>query len=135
MGWTVELEREPFVGQTALRQERKQGSAWQLVGLETSWEALEELYDSYGQSAQLSPEVSRNALPIYEKGRQVGHASQSTLGRPCSKRGSHWASVDSGCADLERQLEIEHTVEFQRRRVTATVSRLPFFNPERKRKP
>ena len=134
LGWTVELEREPFVGQTALLQERKQGSAWQLVGLETSWEALEELYDSYGQSAQLSPEVSRNALPIYEKGRQVGHASSHTWSPLLQKRIA-LASVDSGCADLERQLEIEHTVEFQRRRVTATVSRLPFFNPERKRKP
>ena len=134
LGWTVELEREPFVGQAALRREHSQGSASRLIGLETSWKDLEKLYDSYGLSAQLPPAVSRSALPIYEKGRQVGHASSHTWS-PLLKKRIALGSVDSRCADPRRRLEIEHTVEFQRRRVAAMVSPLPFFNPERKRKP
>jgi glycine cleavage system aminomethyltransferase T len=30
---------------------------------------------------------------------------------------------------------MEHTVEFERRKVPAKVTRTPFFDPERKKKP
>ena len=47
LGWTVHLDREPFVGQDALRAEHSQGAAWSLVGLELSWTEIEALYDKH----------------------------------------------------------------------------------------
>ena len=45
------------------------------------------------------------------------------------------ASVEHGFESPGTKVEIEHTVEFARRRDAATVVRTPFFDPERKRKP
>ena len=45
------------------------------------------------------------------------------------------ASVKTPYAAIGTQLQIEHTVEWSRRSVTATVVETPFYNPERKRKP
>jgi glycine cleavage system aminomethyltransferase T len=38
-------------------------------------------------------------------------------------------------AAIGTRLAVEHTVEFERRTVTATVVETPFFNPQRKRSP
>jgi glycine cleavage system aminomethyltransferase T len=43
------------------------------------------------------------------------------------------ASVESACARLGSRLRIEVTVEYERRHVTATVVRTPFYDPSRKR--
>jgi len=48
LGWTVSLDRGPFVGEPALAKEKAAGSKWQMVGIEASWEDLETLYESYG---------------------------------------------------------------------------------------
>ena len=133
LGWTVELDRGTFVGQEALRLEKERGSAWQLVGLELSWEALENLYDSYGLPPSLPPEASREALPIFSSGRQIGRVTSHTWS-PTLKKSIALASVRTPFANLGTKLEVEHTVEFERRKVTAKVVKIPFFNPERKTK-
>ena len=43
------------------------------------------------------------------------------------------ASVRAPYAEVGTRLQIEVTAEYERHRVTATVSPTPFFNPERKR--
>jgi glycine cleavage system aminomethyltransferase T len=42
------------------------------------------------------------------------------------------ASVDTARARPGTRLQMEITIEAVRQKVTATVSKLPFFNPERK---
>ena len=34
LGWTVNLDREPFMGQRALKEEKKNGSKWAMVGID-----------------------------------------------------------------------------------------------------
>ncbi len=133
LGWTVHLDREPFVGQERLRDEQRGEPAWRLVGLEVSWEELETLYDSYGLPPSLPMEAGRNPLPVFASGRQVGRATSYTWS-PLLKKSLALASVRSDHADPGSDLHIEHTVEFERRVVGATVVETPFFNPERKRK-
>src|SRR5581483_4163643 len=41
LGWTVQLEREPFMGSEALKAEKARGPKWEMVGIETDWEDLE----------------------------------------------------------------------------------------------
>ena len=134
LGRLVALDRGPFVGREALGAEAAGGSAWSLVGLEVSWEALESLYESFSLPPNLPPRASREGLPVYLGDRQVGQATSHTWS-PILKKYIALASVQSRHAAAGSTLDLEHTVEFERRRVPATIVETPFFNPERKRKP
>jgi aminomethyltransferase len=132
--WTVDLERAPFVGRDALAAEKARGPAWKLVGLEVSWESLEALYESYGLPPALPATARRDGLPVYAGSRQVGKVTSHTWS-PLLKKYVALASVLAPHAAAGTTLEMEHTVEFERRRVPATVVATPFYDPERKRKP
>ena len=133
LGWSVHLDREPFVGQAALLAEQAKGSAWALVGLAVDWDELEALYDSFGLPPSLCSAASRSALPLYlDDGRQVGQATSSTWS-PMLKQLVALASVHSRYAKPGTRLKIEITVEYQRRKITATVVPTPFFDPPRKK--
>ncbi len=134
LGWTVHLDRAPFVGRDALAAEKARGSEWALVGLEVSWEALEALYESYGLPPSLPATARRDGLPVYSGARQVGKVTSHTWS-PLLKKYVALASVLASHAATGRVLEMEHTVEYERRRVPARVVATPFFDPERKRKP
>jgi aminomethyltransferase len=133
LGWTVDLEREPFIGQAAIQAERQRGSTWDLVGLEISWPEIEALYASYGVPPHLAPVACRSAVPVYDaEGVQVGQAT-STTWSPTTKRYLALAQIRRPHNKVGNTLQIEHTVEFERRRVGATVVDKPFFDPPRKR--
>lgn len=133
LGWTVELDREPFLGQQALREERARGPRWALVGLELDQEVLDRLYDEHGLPPRLPAEASREAVPVYDGPDQVGQMTSSTWS-PILKKAIGLASVDARYASLGTQVAVEHTVEFARRRVPARVVQRPFFDPPRKRR-
>ena len=133
LGWTVDLDRDYFVGQQAIRTERKRGSVWDLVGLDISWEGLEELYAEYEIPPHLAPEACRTAVPVYNwDGEQVGQAT-STTWSPTVKRYLALAQVRRPYNEIGRDLYVEHTPMFERRKVQATVVEKPFFDPPRKR--
>jgi aminomethyltransferase len=134
-GWMVDLERGNFIGRDAIAAEMKRGSIWHLVGLEVSWEELEALYSGFNLPPSLPVTASRDGLPVYDaEGRQVGQATSHTWS-PLLKKYLAIASVRPGSEAKGTKLQIEHTVEYERRKVTATVAPLPFYDPERKRKP
>lgn len=132
LGWTVDLEREPFVGQAALRAEHEGASIWQLVGLEFSWEGIEELYGAWGLPPSLPTHACRDAVPVYSGGRQVGQVT-STTWSPILKKYLALATVRTAQSSPGTVLSVEHTVEYERARVNATVVKRPFFDPERKK--
>jgi aminomethyltransferase len=134
LGWMVALDRAPFVGRSALRREKERGAAWGFVGLEASWVEIEALYESYGLPPSLPTAASRDALPVYLGERQVGKAT-SHAWSPLLKKRIALASIQAPFDEQGTELEIEHTVEFERRRVSVTVVPTPFFDPERKRRP
>src|SRR5262249_21823064 len=65
----VQLDKRPFVGRTALMEERRRGSTRRIVGLEVSWPAVETLYEAAGLAPQMSATASRVAVPVYKNGR------------------------------------------------------------------
>ncbi len=134
LDWTVELDREPFIGQRALLAEKKEGSPRQLVGLEIDWEHLESLYAAHEMPPQLPAGASRESLPIYLGITQVGRVSSSSWS-PTLKRYLALGTVRADLATEGTVLEVEHTILFERKRVRARVVKRPFFDPERKRKP
>jgi aminomethyltransferase len=138
LGWIVDFDRPrfpSFIGREALEAEKQRGSAWALVGLEVAWEALEALYESFSLPPSLPATARRDGLPVYdEDGRQVGKVTSHTWS-PILKKYIALTSVHARHAEPGTLLQMEHTVEFERRRVPAKVVKTPFFDPERKRKP
>jgi aminomethyltransferase len=138
LGWLVDLERKQFpnfIGRDAIVAERKRGPAWALVGLEVSWESLEALYESFSLPPSLPATARRDGLPVYdEDGTQVGKVTSHTWS-PILKKYIAITSVLAPYGKPGTVLQMEHTVEFERRRVPAKVVKTPFYDPERKRKP
>ncbi|HEY5658564.1 MAG TPA: aminomethyltransferase family protein [Myxococcota bacterium] len=130
----VKLDRGAFMGQEALRAEAARGAEWKLVGLEADWQELEQLYESYSLPPGLAPAASRETIPLYADDEFVGQVT-SSVWSPLLKRHLNLASVKAPHAKLGDKLQLEHTVLYERRRVTATIVEMPFFDPERKRKP
>ena len=132
LGWTVQLDREPFLGQRALQTESQQGSVWQLVGLDIDWVATQKLYDSYDLPPHLPAGAWRTAVPVFDGRRQIGQGTSGSWS-PILKRNLALATVRTEYAKVGTELQIEHTVEFERRTLPAKVVERPFFDPERKR--
>ncbi|MCB9787681.1 MAG: aminomethyl transferase family protein [Deltaproteobacteria bacterium] len=132
LGWTVKLDRPPFVGQAALRREAERGSAWAFVGLVIDWPALERLCDSYGLPPQLPGAAWRTAVPLFRDGRQIGRATSGTWS-PILKKNLALATVEAAFAAPGSVVDIETTVEWARHLLPATVAPTPFFDPPRKR--
>jgi len=132
LGWAVETERDPFVGREALRRARESAPQWSLVGLELDWRQLEEMYTAFDLPHDLPNAAWRTPVPVYQETRQVGYAT-SGVWSPTLKRNLAQATVRSAAAELGTELQIEQTIEFQRLRLTATVTERPFFDPPRKR--
>jgi aminomethyltransferase len=132
LGRLVNLDKAPFIGQAALRREAKEGPSRQLVGLDVSWDDVERLYDEAGLAPQLPATASRVSVPVYQEGAQVGKAT-STTWSPTLKRLIALATVSSEAAALGTRLEMEITVDHQRKRAGVAVAPLPFFDPPRKR--
>ena len=134
LGWTVDLDRDPFIGQAALRAEKENGSKWAMVGLEMDWDSLETVCDLYGLPPALSPHAWRCGLPVYnEQGnQQIGYATSGAWS-PILKKNLSLATLPTQMAAIGQRVLLEHTVEYQRYKVLATVVERPFFDPPQKR--
>ena len=132
LGWTVHLDRAPFVGQAALREAHARGPRQQLVGLVVDVAAIERLYDEAGLPPSLPSAAWREDRPVLHGATQVGYATSGVFS-PTLKQGLALATVDTAHTKVGTQLLLEHTVEHRRRAVPARVARMPFFDPERKR--
>ena len=130
-GKMVHLEKENFIGKRALVEDNKHGVARQLVGLEVDWVEVEEQFDKFGLSPAAPSQASRVAVPVYSSDRQVGKAT-TTAFSPLLKKLIALASVSAEYSKPGTTLQMELTIEAQRKKTTATVVPLPFFSPKRK---
>jgi len=78
LGRLVHLDKNKFVGQRALVEEKKRGPAKQIVGLEIDWPAVEKIYEQVGLPPAVSAIASRVAVPVYLNGVQLGKATSTT---------------------------------------------------------
>jgi len=127
----VHLDKENFVGKSALIRDKQNGVARQLVGLEVDWVEVEEQFDRFGLSPAAPSQASRVAVPVYLDGKQVGRAT-TTAFSPLLKKLIALASLSSEHSKPGTKLQVELTIEAQRLTTSATVVKVPFFNPARK---
>jgi len=131
-GRLVHLEKEHFIGRSALvAEQRAGGPARRLVGLEIDWTEVEKIYEKFDLAPQAPSTASRVPVPVYCDGNQVGRAT-STTWSPTLKKMIALASVRAGFAQPGTRLQMELTVEAVRHRVPVSVATVPFFNPPRK---
>jgi aminomethyltransferase len=129
---TLVLDRDPFVGQRALLAEKQRGSRWAFGGLVLDWDAYERAFDRHDMPPALPAGAWRQRIPLYRDGRQVGYASSGTWS-PTLKKNLALASIENPHGAVGTELEIEILADWERVRIPARVSALPFFDPPRKR--
>jgi aminomethyltransferase len=112
--------------------DKAKGVPWNLVGLEVDWPSLEREFGRVELVPQVTGRASRAAIPVYHHRRQIGQATSHTFS-PVLKKYIAIASLETGFAVLGNDIDIEITVEYERRRAKARVVKLPFFNPSRKK--
>lgn len=134
LGWTVDLERDPFNGQAALAAEKANGSKWAIVGLDIDWPQLEELYYKLGLPPVIGSHAWRSSVPVYtDKSRKVqaGYATSGTWS-PMIKKNIALATVQKQYDKIGSELQFEVMVEHKRHTVSATVTKTQFYTPARK---
>ena len=97
-----------------------------------SWSDVERLHDEVGLAPQIPLTASRVSVPVFQDGAQVGRAS-STTWSPTLKKMIALATVERDAAQPGTPLQMELTVDHRRREAGAVVTKLPFFDPPRKR--
>jgi glycine cleavage system T protein (aminomethyltransferase) len=130
-GKMVHLEKENFIGRSALEKDHKHGVPRQLVGLEVDWIEVEARFEKFGLTPAAPSQASRVHVPVYAGEKQVGKAT-STTWSPLLKKMISLASVETAHSAVGTKLQMEITIEAERQTVTANVVKLPFFNPARK---
>ncbi len=135
LGWMVDLDRKPFIGQSALKTEKKNGSRWASVGIDINWPDLEALYQKHGLPPHTEAGAWRRSIPIYHnqnRFRQIGYATSGTWS-PLLKKNIALATIKADYAKPGTEVKFEVTVEHHREIVRAIVCKPQFFNPKRKR--
>jgi aminomethyltransferase len=134
LGWTVELDKPGyFVGRRALEREKQTGPAWKMVGLEVDWVGMERLFAAAGLPPQIPGMAVRASLPVLVGEVQVGYVSTATWS-PLLKKYIALAHLRKPYFEIGTAVRMEVTVEHQRRYAPARVVRLPFYEPEWKKK-
>ena len=132
LAWTVKLDKEYFVGQKALKREKAQGSQSKTVGLEIDLKSLEKMFAEFGMPLYLPYQSWNTAVPVYANGRQIGKATSGTWS-PMLKKYIAIARVQPRYAQVGTGVDMEVTIDAQRKNAPARVVKMPFFDPPRKR--
>jgi aminomethyltransferase len=134
LGWTVSLDKQGyFVGRPALEREKREGSAWKMMGLEVNWDGMERLFKDVGLPPQIPGMAARGSLPVLAGSVQVGYVSTSTWS-PLLKKYIALAHLQRPYYEPGTNVRMEVTVEHHRQHASARVVKLPFYEPEWKKK-
>jgi aminomethyltransferase len=134
LDWAVALDKPGyFVGRRALEKEHREGAAWKLMGFEVDWEMMEPLFARVGLPPQIPGMAVRGSLPVLNGTEQVGYASTSSWS-PVLKKYIALVHLQRPYYAPGTRLAMEVTVEHKRLHAPGTVVKLPFYEPEWKKK-
>jgi len=131
LGRLVSLEKERYIGASALAAAAAEEPRRRIVGLELDWVAVERIHNALGLPVSVGATASRVAVPVYRAGRQVGKAT-STTWSPVLKKLIALATIDGPHDAVGTEVRVEVSVDAVRYQVPARVVQTPFFNPPRK---
>lgn len=131
LGWAVHLQKPNFVGKRALAHEKQHGSKWSLIGLEVDHVALADEYEKLGLPVSYPFVPWREITPLFAR-EQVGYATCGGWS-PTLKKYLALAQVEPAYSEPGTSLTVDLLVDRYRKSIPARVTRLPFYNPPRKR--
>ncbi|MGH2582954.1 MAG: aminomethyltransferase family protein [Anaerolineales bacterium] len=130
LGWAVSKAKGEFIGKSALEAETR--APRQLVGLVVDWRDLENVFGGVNLPPQVAGRASRIPVPLYANGKHVGQAT-SMVFSPILKKYIALATIVSDYAQWGRRVDFEITVEYERLKAKATVTKPPFYDPVHKK--
>ena len=136
LGWLlkgIEDDTRPFVGRRAIINERANGSSrWTTVGFTVDGHAFEQLfYDAGLIPPKDEPPAAWETMLYDDQGERAGYATSYAYS-PMMQTQIGIARVHPGLASIGSSIHVEQTVNHVYTTVPAVVTRMPFFNPERK---
>jgi aminomethyltransferase len=132
LGWAVSWNKGNFVGRKALLAEKQRGVSTQLVGLEIDHNEFERQHHALGLTVPYPFLAWRAVIPLYADGQQVGYAT-SGVWSPTLKKYIALAQLQPHHATPGSVVTIDLDIDRYRRPFKASVAKLPFFNPARKK--
>ncbi|HLE54448.1 MAG TPA: aminomethyltransferase family protein [Thermoplasmata archaeon] len=132
LDWAVALDKGPFVGRRALRDELRRGIARRVVGIEIDWPTASKYFTDLGLPPMPPAEPWSSKIPVYSGMRQVGWGT-SGCWSPTVKKYIGLATVRSPYVAVGTPLEIDIEVEWERRRAPALVVERPFYDPPQRK--
>ena len=132
LNWAVSWKKGNFVGRQALQSEKEQGSSIVLTGLEIDHKEYERQHHALGLTVPYPFLAWREVIPLYADGNQIGYAT-SGVWSPTLKKYIALGHVQPRCAQPGQMVTIDLIVDRYRRPIDAKVTKLPFFNPARKK--
>lgn len=132
LGWAISWKKGNFVGRKALLEEKQRGSVTVLMGLEIDHKEYERQHHELGLTVPYPFIAWRAVIPLYAGGNQVGYAT-SGVWSPTLKKYIAFGHIQPEFAEPGSTVTIDLTVDRFRRPFNAKVTKLPFFNPSRKK--
>ncbi|MCH7600165.1 MAG: aminomethyl transferase family protein, partial [Myxococcales bacterium] len=135
LGWMVKLDQSYFVGRDALREEKKRGSTRATVGLELDVKAIERCYAEFDMPLHVPHEPWKQFYPIYSDTARSNFIGRGSSGVWSStlKKYVVIARVEAKYEKLGTVIYFEESIEAKSFAIPATVVRMPFFDPPRKK--
>jgi len=136
LGWLlkgVEDDTRPFSGRKAILAERATGSSrWKTIGLAVDGHAFDSLYFEAGLVPPKDEPPAAWETMLYDAdGETAGYATSYTYS-PMLQTQVGIARVRPELGELGSTIHVEQTIYHHYTSVPATVTAMPFFNPERK---
>ena len=136
VGWMCKLDGDFFVGRDALIKEKLNGtSRWNTVGIELDVTYMEKYFREFAMPLHLPERSWSEAVPIYADEAQNDLIGRGTSGMwsPLLKKYIVIARIPPQYAKLGSSFFIEEVIEAKAFSIPATVVKMPFFDPPRKK--
>jgi len=132
LAWTVDFNKESFIGREALLKEKEQGVQRQLVGLELDRNFL---HQTYGEQSLFLQDLRipwRTKFPVRVGEQTIGQVT-SGCWSPAGANYIALACVSSNYAQGTTSIVPKMTVEIHGQSIPASIRSLPFYDPDHKR--
>jgi aminomethyltransferase len=135
-GWMCKLDGDFFVGRDAVIAEKANGtSRWNTVGIELDVTYIEKYFREFAMPLHLPEQSWNEAVPIYSDEAQETLIGRGTSGMwsPLLKKYIAIARIPPEFAKPGSRFFIEEVIEAKAFSIPATVVKMPFFDPPRKK--
>jgi aminomethyltransferase len=136
VGWMCKLDGDFFIGRDALREEKANStSRWKTVGVELDVTHIEKCFREFAMPLHLPERSWNEAVPIYSDEAQEHLIGRGTSGMwsPLLKKYIVIARIPPQYEKIGSRFFIEEVIEAKAFSIPATVVKMPFFDPPRKK--